>query len=756
MADILDNNKENIEQNPKKQDAKPKTIQKQVEEQERAGRKFGAFLGVFTPTLLTILGVILFLREGWVVGNAGFAGALLIIALSFLITGCTALSISSFTTNTRVGAGGAFSIISQALGLEIGGSVGIPLYISQAFAVCMYIFGFRAGWLWIFPDHSPFLIDYSVCFSLFFIALISTAFAFRVQLLILGIIIAALFSILIAAFTGSMSEPLHLWGSFPGSKETLFSGITFWGVFAVFFPASTGIMAGANMSGELKDPRSSIPKGTLSAVVVSFFIYIAVAYFLARAASPEELLEDYTVLIDKAFYSPVVLAGLLAATLSSALASFVGAPRILEALGNHNILPGGGWFGKRTKKEEPLRAVFITFLLVSLIILVRDLNIITPLITMFFLISYSVINVVVLIESSLQLISFRSIFKIPRIFPLIGFLGSIFVMFVISPIFGLIASAFVGFAYVLLLKRKLKAPYRDVRSGLFEAVAEWSAKKVMLLHGHADRAWKPNFLLPLDDSARLSGVFRLVHHLAYPVGSVKLLGIKPHKQLREFEKELENSASTYLKHAVFASFSVMEEESFARGVERGIQALRGAFFRPNILFLELPKDASTHAQLKKLIETASYSKMGTSLIVYHPEAGLGKEENINVWIPRPESWEVEMKLGNIDLAILLSYRLRDSWKGNLHLYISISSKEENEEAKRYLKRLVSLARLPCESLDIIVGDSLTSSVKQVKEADLSIFPLEKEIQTDLLWELREITKATCLFCLDSGLENAFA
>ena len=130
-----------------------------METQPTNGKKFGTFAGVFTPTLLTILGVIMYLRMGWVVGNAGLLGAWLIIIVSFLITLTTALSMSAITTNIRIGAGGAYAIISQALGLEVGGSLGIPRYVSQGLAVTMYIFGFREGWLGIFPHHIPFLID---------------------------------------------------------------------------------------------------------------------------------------------------------------------------------------------------------------------------------------------------------------------------------------------------------------------------------------------------------------------------------------------------------------------------------------------------------------------------------------------------------------------------------------------------------------------------------------------------------------------
>ncbi|WP_207309052.1 hypothetical protein [Desulfobacter hydrogenophilus] len=190
--------KSNVEQFESAGGEEAKDVQQQTEEHEaRQSTKYGTFGGVFTPTLLTILGVILFLREGWVVGNAGLAGAWLIIGLSFAITGCTGLSMSSFVTNIRVGPGGAFSMISQSLGLEVGGAIGVPLYFSQALAVVMYIFGFRAGWEWAassmgFPSFSPLVIDLAAFALIFGITLISTSLAFKVQYLILAVVIISL------------------------------------------------------------------------------------------------------------------------------------------------------------------------------------------------------------------------------------------------------------------------------------------------------------------------------------------------------------------------------------------------------------------------------------------------------------------------------------------------------------------------------------------------------------------------------------
>ncbi|MGB5555258.1 MAG: amino acid permease [Flavobacteriaceae bacterium] len=397
-------------------------------------KQFGTMAGVFTPTFLTILGVIMYIRHPWVVCNAGVLGALLIIIVAVAITLSTALSLSSITTNIRIGSGGAFSLISQSLGLEIGGAIGIPFFFSQAIAVAMYVFGFREGLQSFLPEISPLLLDILVFILVLGIAFISTSFAFKIQYVIMAIIIISIASILGGLFTHDLNYDFVWFGDYPGSIENNFSGSSFWLVFAVFFPAVTGVMAGANMSGDLKNPRKSIPTGTISAVIITTFVYMGLTFVAALLATPQELLENYNVFIDKAYYAPIVLAGLLGATLSSALGSFVGAPRILLALGEKRILPKSGFLAKTNSKGEPFNAMVITAGIVLLGLSLRDLNTIAPLITMFFMITYAMVNVVALIEQSLSLPSFRPTLKIPLIVPLIGAFGSLTVMFIINAV----------------------------------------------------------------------------------------------------------------------------------------------------------------------------------------------------------------------------------------------------------------------------------------------------------------------------------
>ncbi len=225
-----------------------------------AHHKFGTFGGVFTPDVLTILGVIMFLRLGWVVGNAGLLGAILIIVMAKVITFCTGMSMSSITTNIKIGAGGPYSIISKSLGLEAGGSIGIPFYVSQTLSAALYIIGFTEGWLMIFPGHTPIIVSLTTAVVLFVVSYSGAKYAIRVQYVIFVLILLSVIS-----FLFTQAEPVD--------KITLignFEDASFWQVFAIFFPAVTGIMAGANLSGDLKNPRKAIPNGTLSAIGFTF------------------------------------------------------------------------------------------------------------------------------------------------------------------------------------------------------------------------------------------------------------------------------------------------------------------------------------------------------------------------------------------------------------------------------------------------------------------------------------------------------
>ncbi|NND62708.1 MAG: Na-K-Cl cotransporter [Flavobacteriaceae bacterium] len=722
-------------------------------------KKFGTFGGVFTPTLLTILGVIMYLRMGWVVGNAGLLGAWLIIIISFAITLCTALSMSSITTNIRIGAGGAYAIISQSLGLEVGGSLGIPRYISQGLAVTMYIFGFREGWLGIFPEHNAFLVDICVFAGLITIAYISANLAIKIQYLIMVVIVASLVSIVLAAYDGSMqiatSEALK-WGSFEGSAENNFEGSSFWIVFAVFFPAATGIMAGANMSGELKDPRKSIPVGTLWAIGVSFVIYMLLAFWLARTASHEDLISNYNIIIDKAYVGPLIIAGILGATFSSALASLVGSSRILFAMGQHKVLPKSNFLAGQSSNGQPRNAMIITGILIFATMLLRNLNAVAPLVTLFFLVTYAMINIVVIIEQNLGLISYRPIFKVKRWIPWLGLVSSVLAMFIINPTISLITIAIVLAVYWYLSRQNLETPFEDVRSGLFVSFAEWAAKHTWGMKKMQQRAWKPNLMVPVRDLSGARGNFQFLRNIASPKGSIKLLGIESTSEGSKMSENLETLAQSFRDQGVFSSWTIINTTDFAKGVNYGNQALLGAFFRPNIVFLNLQQHDQYETELRPVIKECIRLEIGVLLYQSHPTALLGQRNTINVWISdRKGNWSLGWDIGNLDLSTLIAYKLKKNWKAQIRLVMVLNDESEKANAMEYMDKLINLARLPDTLTEVYVGD-FRSIVSNAPHADLNIFGMHADLNFEFVKEMTEKTKSSCLFIKDSGHESILA
>ncbi len=718
-------------------------------------KKFGTMAGVFTPTFLTILGVIMYLRLPWVVGNAGIIGALLIIAVAVAITFSTALSLSSITTNIRIGSGGAFSLISQSLGLEIGGAIGIPFYFSQAIAVAMYVFGFREGLQSLLPEYSPLLLDMTVFALIMAIAFISTSFAFKIQYVIMAIIILSIISILGALFTSELNYNFVWFGNYPGSRESGFSGSSFWLVFAVFFPAVTGVMAGANMSGDLKNPRKNIPSGTISAVIITTLVYMGLVFVAALLASQTELLENYNVFIDKAYYTPIVLAGLLGATLSSALGSFVGAPRILLALGEKNILPKSTFLAKTNRKGEPFNAMLITAAIVLVGLSLRDLNTIAPLITMFFMITYAMVNIVALIEQSLALPSFRPTLKVPIIVPLIGALGSLTVMFIISSPVALASIILIVVFYFYLIKKKLKSEAGDSRSGLFTALAEWSTKKTTELSPTREvRSWRPDLLIPIAAPKEIRSCFKLIETIVAPKGSVKFLALKNE------DKDLSDRLSEFLpevskrlkKQNIATNYTYVQGDDISETLRISMQSLNAAFFKPNTLFLTVNGNADMKNAYVKLIDVAKQNGYGVLLYIPFENVGLSLEKDITLWLKGfDKNWKTNFDLNNNDLAILLALLLKKNWRGNLHVKVANDGAIAKEEDIQLLNDLI---RFPVSTtVTAYQVDNERSLLKQ-NVADINILSLPESKDLDVMTSMVNDTRTSAIFCMDSCNENA--
>ncbi len=697
-------------------------------------KKFGTFGGVFTPDVLTILGVIMYLRLGWVVGNAGFLGAVAIILLAKSVTICTGLSMSSITTNIKIGAGGAYSIISKSLGLEAGGSIGIPFYISLTLSAALYIIGFTEGWLRIFPGQNPLLISSLAWISLLIISTISTHFAIKVQYVIMTIIGLSLISFFLTPSTPA--EDFILIGSFKDAN--------FWQVFAIFFPAVTGIMAGANLSGDLKNPRRAIPLGTLSSIAVTMLIYIAIAFIAAKFSTAWELRSNQMIMVDKALWGPIVIAGIMGATLSSALGSMVGAPRVLQALAEQKTIPFNRFFSRKTRLNEPRNAIIFTGIAIEVTLILGNLDFLASLITMFFLITYGMLNLVVFIQQSMNIISFRPTFKVPRFVPLLGALGCLAIMFLINPVFSLVAIVSIISLYFWLERRGLSSKWGDIRGGLFLVLAE-RASRISMKYPRHQVTWKPDLLVPIDNPKIWSGPLLFIRSITYPSGSIFTFTVR-NRNVRSIQNDLDELVLPLKEEDIQISSTVIQDPDFLHGASLVMQTLKASPFRPNVLFLTLGSDKKKDGIIEKLVKEAAKNDLGIAILRQHPRIAFGMQKTVNIWL--------RDKSPNWHLAMLLTLQLQLNWEGSINLVTVSRDKSLERKMYNFLDRLSNQARLPSMTNFFVLTGSFMQTLSSAPRADINIFGLAETLSFDFMRQSVEITKSSCLFVKDSGQESA--
>ena len=488
---------------------------------------------------------------------------------------------------------------------------------------------------------------------------------------------------------------------------------------------------------------------------------MGLAYWFARVATPAELLSNPTIVVDKAIWGPAILAGILAATFSSALTSMLGAPRLLQAIAEHGIVPKGKIWAITTASGEPRPAMYMTGvialggLLFGLSAGENGLNTIAPLMTMFFMITYAMLNGVVLLEQTMGLISFRPLFRVPVLVPFIGVVGCLFVMFLIDPVFSLIAMVVIVMLYAYLARRRLHAPWSDVRSGLFVSLAEWAAKRVSSMPAPQERAWKPSLLVPVQDTDALMGSYRFLKALTYPRGSVRVLGIAEPGQ-EEQMAGLPELVDAFARDGIFSRVAVIEVEEFARGLRIGMEILKSVFFRPNGLFMPITPDTD-EAAMQAIMDRAALNGIGAVLYAKHPLTSLGREQVINVWIrEQSPTWEVGLRLSNLDLALLLAYQIRRNWNGQINLITVVADPAEQPRGEAFLRELINLGRMPRGTQPLAHVGTLADYLPQAPRADLNIFGLQEQVDLAFMNRMVTGTNSSCIFVRDSGQESALA
>ncbi|MGK7312777.1 MAG: Na-K-Cl cotransporter, partial [Candidatus Longimicrobiales bacterium M2_2A_002] len=461
----------------------------------------------------------MYLRFGWVVGNVGLIGALAIVTLATSITFLTGLSISMIATDRRVRIGGAYYMISRALGIETGGAVGIPLYFAQALSVALYTVGFAESVNRTFPAMDQQAVAIVVTILVALLALKSAQVAVRAQYVIMGAIAISLISLVLGK--PLEATEIEMFGASAARSES------FWTVFAVFFPAVTGIMAGVNMSGDLKDPSRAIPVGTMAAIGVGYVVYMLLPILLAGRADAVTLIEDPLIMTRLAWWGDAILLGVWGATLSSAVGSILAAPRVLQALARDRVLPRSlSFLGAGSgPNDEPRTGTAITLVVALGAVMLGDLNVIAPILTMFFLTTYMVLNVAAGVEKFLGSPSFRPAFRVHWSLSLLGAIGCLAVMFLINALATVVAAVVILAIFAWLERRELEAAWGDVRKGLWMAMVR--AGLFRMTEGEDTKNWRPHVLLLSGAPSRRWHLIDLATSITHSRGLITVSSVLP-------------------------------------------------------------------------------------------------------------------------------------------------------------------------------------------------------------------------------------
>ena len=678
--------------------------------------KFGTFGGVFTPSILTILGVVLFMSAGGVIGQAGIISSVIILVIAQSITLLTGASIAAISTNSDVKGGGAYFLISRSLGPESGGAIGLTLFLAQALSVPFYILGFTEALTLAFPSMNAHFdwVAYGTTGVLLLINLLGASWAIRAQYVILGALVFAVMIFLGGALShfsvARFQENLSSSYSAVGGQE-----MGFWAAFAIYFPAVTGIMTGVNMSGDLKTPSQSIPRGTFAAIAVGFLVYLSEILICGGAQSRGQLKGSfYETLLDQSLFglTLVVIIGVFAASISSALGSLMGAPRILQALSRDNIFRFLNPFGQGVGPgDEPRRGLLLTSGITALVLWWAiaqraaggtTLNLVGTILTMFFLYAYGMTNIAAFAESVSRNPSFRPRFKLFHwSTALLGTIGCLFAAILIQWQAALLAVAVIAGLFVYVKQRVLSTTYGDVRRGFYYSRVRENLFKLNNQPPHP-KNWRPNTLILSGNPHSRRTLTQYALWLESHRGVATLVEVITgpfHEGLRRREAAQRRLQDFIESHRFKAFADVCVTEDFDQGVLGLIQNHALGPIKPNLLMLGWPSASDRAGSIFKLMQVAQ--ELSISSVILHdkglPPEDLKVVKRVDIW------WRGR---GNGSLMLILAYLLCKNleWtKHHVRVLRALSPNEDTEEARADLKSLLFESRIRGEACIVEAG-----------------------------------------------------
>ena len=696
---------------------------------------------VFLAAISTILGAILFLRFGYAVGNTGMLGALALVLIGHAITIPTALAVSEIATNLKVEGGGEYFIISRSFGRTVGGSIGVWLYFSQAISVAFYMIAFSEAFRPLFPmieQYTGFTFDarlISIPMTLLLLFFILKKGA-DIGVAMLWVVFTLLFVSLFMFFLG---KPLPM----SGSSELNFTARVnnpddFFKVFAIIFPAFTGMTAGVGLSGDLKNPRRSIPLGTMFGSIIGMIVYICVIFKMGLSASPEDLAGDQFIMSRIALWGPIIPIGLGAATLSSAIGSILVAPRTMQALAGDNIFPvepvnkylstGSG------KVNEPVNATYITSIIVLLFVSLGSVDFVAQIISMFFMVTYGTLCTISFFEHFSGDPSYRPTFRSKWYVSFIGAAASFFMMYQMQPVYATLAILATILIYIWL-----KRTHEDERD-LSEVIQGVLLQHTRHLHVLIQKKkatqtvtnWRPSFIAISAHSFTRLASFDLLRWICHHYGFGSFIHFIKGALSAETNAESKRMLDRLIGQVQSSDASIYVDTiispSFKTAVAQIVQTPGISGMENNGILFEFLQDENN--DIPDIIDGSYFAGIvGFNIcILRYSERRFGYKNSIHIWFT-PGDYQ------NANLMILLGYIIsgHPEWKhSEIELYAAFNQQKMEQEVDR-LSELIIKGRIPISLQNLkkiplssdLQFDELVSEYSESADLVITGFSLQK-------------------------------
>lgn len=710
----------------------------------RSGHGFGT-APVFLAGISTILGAILFLRFGYAVAHTGVLGSFLLILIGHMITIPTALAVAEIATNRKVEGGGEYYIISRSFGTTIGAAIGISLYMSQAISVAFYMIAFSEAFRPLFPWVQSGLLTLTgleiqpdvrvvglpAALALSYVILKKGAsMGIKALWVVVGILALSLIMFLAGTPEGlTTPEETDL-------TETVADPDPFILVFAICFPAFTGMTAGVGLSGDLRDPKRSLPLGTLAATLVGMAVYILVVLKLYYSASPAELAADQLIMSRIAMWGPVIPIGLAAASLSSAVGSFLVAPRTMQALANDGVFPFGNTILSKGKgsANEPFNATLLTSAVAIAFVALGDVNIVAQIISMFFMVTYGSLCGISFLEHFAKNPSYRPSFRSKWYLSLAGAVLCFMMMFQMSPVYAILALLIMTLIYM-----GVRSTQEDARglAAIFQGVMFQSTRWLQILLQKSRATfqaydWRPSFVAISRHTLDRRAPFELLKWITHRYGFGTFIhfveGYLSKDQVEESRKILDQMISRTAAAGAGLLVDTMVAPNFGAAIAQVLQMPGVSGLENNSVLFEFADDHPDEvSEIVKGCQMASGLGYNTC-VLRSTERHFGYRRKLDVWLTRYDDT-------NANLLILLAYIIlgHPDWRhAEITLFVTFPSQKLDEQIIELNTRIAS-GRLPISSRNVraIPADDGVSFSALVSEhstnADLIVLGYSRDV-----------------------------